>query len=702
VDRKTKEWFVTCGRTAYTFAAPEDGFALISLVDIPAQTEFILAGGNQHLFQIEFRPRAAYRYGSKIFVPQHAEVRLNTEMIPTKLVVTFESADGATATVSIAFCPDGATRWGLRAKAPSGFGIWLADFPRIARLGIQEDEESDCLFIPSGQGQVIRQPRAKAAYSEGWADYPGGGKTMQFEAYCSPRRGCGLYVATEDPRMYRKSSHYQGKGTWMAHWLRHYPPNMGTCAEFELTYDVTMRSFEGDWYDACRIYRQWALQQPWSAAGPLEERADIPAWMKKTAVWCQGDMPGQTCKDMEPQVQRVVRFARRMGAPTAFHAYLWQACDKHDRGYPILNPKPGFAAAVRDIQKHGVHVIPYFNVYSADVRGPAWQELDLAPLKIATVSGDAYSDMKHLVPMCPAAPRWQEIIATQANRLMGLIPVDGLYLDQLTGAPFLCFATDHEHPRGGGSHFADGIRGLARSCREAVLKHRPNGIIFAENCNEITNDLVAAHLTWHEMDVGNLVPMFPAVYGDHVMRLGCFIGRPDTWGKADGFYSKLGLSFTWGEQLGWIMFGVLSNFEEPKLEPLRTFLASLAQTRSAALEFLAFGEMLKPLAMDNIPELPVDWNDWAKTRHGRLPAVLSTIWRSSRGTVGIALCNWTGKERRILLSPRPDWKLSGQLAYRVCRDGQWSTRTPLPANGLSLAAPAHTGMVIEIAGVPGA
>jgi len=204
------------------------------------------------------------------------------------------------------------------------------------------------------------------------------------------------------------------------------------------------------------------------------------------------------------------------------------------------------------------------------------------------------------------------------------------------------------------------------------------------------------------MDVGNLVPMFPAVYGDHVMRLGCFIGRPDTWGKADGFYSKLGLSFTWGEQLGWIMFGVLSNFEEPKLEPLRTFLASLAQTRSAALEFLAFGEMLKPLAMDNIPELPVDWNDWAKTRHGRLPAVLSTIWRSSRGTVGIALCNWTGKERRILLSPRPDWKLSGQLAYRVCRDGQWSTRTPLPANGLSLAAPAHTGMVIEIAGVPGA
>ena len=240
------------------------------------------------------------------------------------------------------------------------------------------------------------------------------------------------------------------------------------------------------------------------------------------------------------------------------------------------------------------------------------------------------------------------------------------------------------------------MRRVGLDAGAAVKEQRPDGITFGEHPNEIYNDIVAAHLTWSEMELATLTPMFPAVYADRVIRLGSFIGRPDTWGDAQGYYSKLGLSFTWGEQLGWIMFGVLSNFEEPDLAPLRGFLRDLAKTRVAALEFLCYGEMLRPPAL-NVPRLTVAWNDWAATRHGELPAVLATAWRAPDGRVGIALCNWTNQEREVKL-PALEEYLSGEtLAVRMCRAGEWSPTGHHGGGSIAVTAPAHTGLVVELA-----
>jgi len=518
---------------------------------------------------------------------------------------------------------------------------------------------------------------------------------MQFEAYCAASRQCGLYVATEDPGMLRKSTSYVGKGDWMQHFVRHYPEDMGRCSEYRQPYPVVLGTFGGDWYDACVLYRKWALGQPWSAAGTVATRGDIPDWMRGLGAWCQGDMPGVSREDMEPQVRSVSRFAQTVGAPVAFHAYIWQTSGKHDAGYPVFEPKPGFAQAVRDMQAQGVHVVPYINVYSADAAGPAWTDMDLLPLRLKPPIARAYSDMKHLVPMCPAAERWQQIIRDQCHKLMQDLPIDGLYLDQLTGAPFMCFEPDHGHPLGGGAHFAEGMRRIALDAAQAVRDSGTEGITFGENCNEIYNDAVAAHLTWHEMQPGDIIPMFPTVYADRVIRLGCFIGRPDTWSDATGYYSKLGLSFTWGEQLGWIMFGVLSNFEEPALAPLRKYLSDLAKTRVASLDFLCYGRMLRAPVLD-VPELPIAWNDWSATRRGMLPAVLTSAWQAPDGRIGLALCNWTAEPRQVSIPRSTEWALEGALSYRVCSGGQWSQPRGLDGASLSVPVSAHSGLLVAL------
>jgi hypothetical protein len=694
-DVAAAELFLSCGRTALTFGAGAAGFPLRSLVDVPSQAEFIVPGGAGELFRLELRPAVSYAYAATVVVPGRGVHRLEQDGGTVRLVLDFEPKGGAKATVTIKAKEGDLPRWRIDASAAGGQALWLVDFPCIDRLGPTGEREREYLALPSGQGRLELEPRRQARYAEGWSDYPGGGKTMQFEAYCAPTQGCGLYIATEDSHMYRKSTGYVGAGDWVTQSVRHYPENMGTCSEYRQPYDVVLGTFAGDWYDACRRYRSWALQQPWSAAGPVATRAEVPDWLRHIGAWGQGDMPGSSRAEMEPQVQRVARFAAAIEAPVAFHAYIWQAVGEHDAGYPVLDPKPGFAAAVTDMQVAGVRVVPYINVYSADARGPAWTGLNLTRLKLRPVLGRAYADLTHLVPMCPATASWQEICGGECRKLMGLLPVDGLYLDQLTGAPFLCFDPDHGHPLGGGTHFADGMRQVASLALAAVKEKRPDGMTFGENCCEIYNDRTAACLTWAEMEVAKRLPLYPAVYGDRVIRLGCFIGRPDTWGKAQGYYSKLALSFTWGEQLGWIMFGILNTFDDADLAPLRHYLRDLAKTRTAALDYLCYGQMLRPPVLD-VPCLPVAWNDWAETRRGVLPTVLASAWRAENGRVAIALCNWTAEERTISVPMAPDWRPLAGVPARLCRAGEWSPLAAAPTAAIfTLTLPAHSAAVLE-------
>jgi len=685
--------FLSCGRTALTFGPGDRGYPLRSLVDIPTKTEFIVPGGRGELFRLELRPGQPYTYSGAIAGPGRATHRVEQADGAVRLILDYEPCGGAQATVTIEAAEGRMPRWRIDVKADPGLSVWLVDFPQIDRLGPCGDRDSEYLALPSGQGRLQLDPRGTVRYSEGWADYPGAGKTMQFEAYCAPSQGCGLYLCTEDSRMHRKATGYFGAGDWVAQSVRHYPESMGTCSEYHQPYDVVLGSFAGDWYDACRLYRSWALQQPWSAAGPVEARADMPDWLRHLGAWGQGDMPGTTAEEMQPQVRRVAQFARTVEAPIAFHAYIWQSVGRHDANYPVLEPKPGFAQAVRDMQAAGVRVIPYINVYSADAAGPAWRVLDLVDLTLRPPLTRAYSDMTGLVPMCPATKQWQGIIKAECEKLMAQLPVDGLYLDQLTGAPYVCFDPDHGHTVGGGTHFADGMRQVATEALAAVRAKRPDGITFGENCNEIYNDKTLAHLTWAEMEVATRLPMFTAVYSDRVIRLGCFIGRPDTWGDAGGYYSKLAYSFTSGEQLGWIMFGILSNFDDPELAPLRAYLRDLAKTRVAALQYLCYGEMLRPPVL-SVPGLPVEWNWFSDTHKGLLPAVLCQAWRAPNGNVAVALCNRTAEDREVTVPTGEGWQASGETP-RLCQAGEWSKLEGLRAGEVRMTVPAHSALVVE-------
>jgi len=50
-------------------------------------------------------------------------------------------------------------------------------------------------------------------------------------------------------------------------------------------YAVTLAAFKGDWWQAARMYREWAVKQKWCAKGRIRERADYPKAMSDIDAW---------------------------------------------------------------------------------------------------------------------------------------------------------------------------------------------------------------------------------------------------------------------------------------------------------------------------------------------------------------------------------------------------------------------------------
>ncbi|HCN06905.1 MAG TPA: hypothetical protein DIT01_03155, partial [Lentisphaeria bacterium] len=59
---------------------------------------------------------------------------------------------------------------------------------------------------------------------------------------------------------------------------------------YESPGDCVLGPFQGDWYDAARIYRRWAVTAPWCAKGPMVQRDDYPKWFLNIDYWAFGHM----------------------------------------------------------------------------------------------------------------------------------------------------------------------------------------------------------------------------------------------------------------------------------------------------------------------------------------------------------------------------------------------------------------------------
>jgi len=565
----------------------------------------------------------------------------------------------------------GAIRWKLRVDGvPAGWTLWDVTFPQLA---VDKFGPGAKVLFPRGCGEIKEDAWERSFRFSG--TYPSGWTSMQLMAAYDQQSRTGLYVAAHDPAGATKDVLVESRPSESAvvFSLKHPAPGMGTPQNrFELGGSVVWQLFRGDWFDAAMIYREWVRREArwWPKLG-AESRPDTPRWMRRLPAWGLGGGGPQGT------VGQVKRFQEHLGVPVGFHWYSWHQIP-FDNDYPHYFPtKDGFADAVAELQKAGVHVMPYINGRLWDTRDRGVDDCRFSkvalPAATKDVEGKPYietygskeSDESRvrLAPMCPATELWQETVGGIVLRLFGECGVDAVYIDQVAAAkPQLCFDPDHGHPIGGGHWWTESYWKLIGRIRESM----PEGRALTTECNaEPYVHVFDGYLTWHWQYDGQ-VPVFPAVYGGAIQMFGrAYRGGPT---KDLAFRMKAGQQLVFGEQIGWCSPGVVDETENAE------FLRQVVRLRWDLGRYFYVGEMARPpKLLGEIPRVTADWQ-W----HGEWPvttdAVMTGAWQRPREKRAVLLFVNVGDEpvRATLQFDATDYALpeGGLRATKVTADGR--------------------------------
>ena len=285
-----------------------------------------------------------------------------------------------------------ATRWSLAFDGcEHGPGLWDVEFPNLSGIGTPGGD--DQLLVPQKWGRILEHASLGARYRR---TYPSGRFNMQFFAYFAERNG--LFLAALDPDARSKvmdAAPAPDGGLRLDVHL--WPENMGRRrANWRMPYPTVLRAFTGDWFDAAKLYRSWALKQKWCAQGPLWSRSEQD---RKLARFLLNYRP--TLPEDEPPV---LRMADALHAPAFAHVYNWHRIP-FDNNYPeYFPPKPVFPEFVRKSHARGIAVMPYINGRLWDTDTDSWRDEHGGDAAARREDGGLYlehwSKQKHAV-MCP-------------------------------------------------------------------------------------------------------------------------------------------------------------------------------------------------------------------------------------------------------------------------------------------------------------
>jgi len=513
------------------------------------------------------------------------------------------------------------------------FGINSLLFPRLSHLDARQSNEDDWIVFPDGWGTQIKNPDIDFQII-----YPGNHAVMQFMLYGTDAGG--LYFAAEDELAATKElwANANGAGTTSLS-FRHWPENrLQVGVGYNQSFEITTQAYSGTWYDGAQIYRAWGEQQFWTAAGKVVDRSDIPNRFKNIAAVIKT----QASEGINQITQAADSKTVFDDMPLVNHMYNWNT-DGLGVNYPAYFPEQSwFADVVNQTSANDIYNMPYLNGRLWDTENSNYQSVgfDIATKnELGQVYIETYqSGQNNMAVICPSSQIWKDTLASISMELVNRLNVAGIYFDQIGAAPpKLCMDTSHGHPLGGGDWWVSGYNELLANARNQIHTSHPEIFFTTEANAEPYMKNLDGYLLANGSLSADLIPLFPSIYHDYVLTFNGYSAREDWVNQTDAMFSKSGIAFTYGAQLGWIKSDLLLN---PNYINERNYLHDLAAVRKKTLPWLAFGQMLHPLTF-NTP-LPLFNTNWGTAWHNdtaSFSAVLHSVWRDKDNRIAIALTN---------------------------------------------------------------
>lgn len=353
----------------------------------------------------------------------------------------------------------------------------------------------------------------------------------------------------------------------------------------------------------------------------MKER-NIPEWLEKKDLWMRAKYLGDTT------VVAVNKAIDYFGDSICFHWYFWHhhSYDSHYPDYFPANPK--FEPIVRQVRNRGCQVLPYINGRLWDPGTESYAARNGKDASCRRPDGALYTEVypTSIVPntvTCPSSPIWKNIILELADSIQDRLHTNGLYIDQVAAAaPYPCYASNHNHPAGGGEFWYNSYRDMMAELRESHL--RKDNIVFSEEnaeCYIPCFDILLTVNTPHNPDC-RIVPLFPLIYSDRVLTCAYTYSPYTDVTKGEFRYQNM-QCFLYGSQLGWVDPRLLWVNEKAEYEAL--FLRNLTNLRKKQHDVFTGGRYIAEVIPTGDNPI-VDVHTFGKDH-----VIKGAIWESPKG-----------------------------------------------------------------------
>jgi hypothetical protein len=544
---------------------------------------------------------------------------------------------------------NGIAQWRISVSNLSDYwGLWEVACPSVN--GFPAEGRYDVAFPTTGSGgHLIKNWGATLKQRS-----PSGFFPMQLMSFNTGTNA--VYFSSSDGESRAKDFYVNSKEKKLS--LVRYPENMAvTGSDLPDYYSVSFGPYQGGWLEAAHRYREWAMQQIWTARGPISQRPEFPEiatnigfWVRDTWVW---DLPPDVNKntgdpfswrrdERDPHEMNLpfLNAMKTMGVPIAFQWYGWHH-NMFDFEYPhFLPPLKGFKERTAELVDAGALIVPYINGLSADSKLPDWHKFD--PHAIKDQSGGLHQKFYRdgsgwLTPMCPNQNFWHYSINNVVDSIINVYGANGIYLDEIScNSHELCFNPGHRHPMGGGRYWADGYRDLYRKTLNIAQQDGKQAVITSESANEIFFDLVNGNLfTVHPTDYE--IPMLQVVYSGYTL----FYASRCNFRLSDLLFNfGVGQGFIDGRQIGWMDFDLFRPEFSQKLE----YMKNCARYRMVTKEYLTFGRLWEPVYPVNEVAVFQEEFPGGGLHTGTAPNAEARLWQAEDGRVAIFIANYVNEE----------------------------------------------------------
>ena len=567
------------------FADASKGFAINGIVNrLAGDTRFVSGWpytDRGNFWSLEFRRQTAAGTNETIWVNNLAPcvakrvVDAANEKVFVWEGVKLPGSDASVdVTTDVRLVEDGSAKWRIRVdNKDAEWSLGLVRYPVFA--GVVKDREADVLIPTGNLGAKVVTNFVPLSYSTYHMRSPAGWCPMM-TAYMI--KDAGLYIAAHDPKACNKDLYYWGNSFYFQSPVE----NAGVPgkAAGSTGFEVTTACYKGDWWQAAKLYRAWALRQKWTSKGPIVKRSDYPKVMAEADIWLRVLFTDYRNYEQALKIWPDVKLGVRH--------YCWHV-QKYDTCCPEYQPRDGVEKFWARAKTDGVLVTPYVNgrLWDRKVRSFLYAKCDVCQMDDGSEFVEFFTP--RCAVMCPIAAKWQKTLYDMGLEVVDGFGANGIYYDQIGVSGWAgCRNPEHGHPLEGGSWWYEGYRTVLERVRPQLA---PKDIpITSEGPCEVFMDQIDGALIVGRNHKSDDVPFLTAVYGGYTTYF-CIEEEADDEPQA-----------IFARQMQGVMNGQVSGSWDDKrlfdanpakrtLKAQADVLYRAAKFRKAAREYVAYGTL---------------------------------------------------------------------------------------------------------------